>query len=104
MTTHADYVARTEAHLAVAEPAAATDPHIAALCGLATAILASRPALLRTSAASRDAERFLADTDGDLSPAAAAGRAVAAAIQAAQLDLDSIAVDDGGFPSPLIAA
>jgi|GEM_PF-3296464 len=99
MTIHTDLVAQTQQHLAAAAPAAATDPHVAALCGLAAAILVSRPSVFRSDLPPGvDLERFLADTADDTSPAATAARAVVTAVHAAHIELDDLAVDDCGFP------
>lgn len=95
MSRHTELTARAETHLATAE-AGANDPHVAAMCALAAALLATRPPFARR--APLDLTQYLADTEPDTSPAIAAGRAVAAAFQAAKTELDDIDVDDGGFP------
>lgn len=100
MSRYTDLTARAEAHLATAE-SGADDPHVAAQCALAAAILAARPAPLRSDLG-LDLERYLADTADDTDPAVAAGRAVAAALAANMVELDSLDVDDCGFPSPRI--
>jgi hypothetical protein len=102
MSHHTDLAARAEAHLAAAEAAAEGDPHAAAQCALAAAILARRPRALR-GGVELDLEQYLADTAESADPAVLAGRAVAAALQANAADLDDISVDDCGFPSPLPA-
>lgn len=95
MSRYTELVARAEQHLATAETAA-DDPHVAAQCALAAAILAGRPRPLRSRI---DLEAYLTDTEGDTRPQVAAGRAVAAAVQAAGAELDEIEVDDCGFPA-----
>ena len=98
MSRHAELAARAEAHLATAE-AGADDPHVAALCAMTAALLATRPSSLRSTRVTIDLKQYLADTKHDTSPAAAGARAVAAAMQSAQADLDEIDVDDCGFPT-----
>ncbi|CAM3499635.1 hypothetical protein [Stackebrandtia soli] len=99
MTTYAEYFDRAENHLRTAEAAAETDPTVAALCGLASAILATHPRVLRDHR-TFDAEAYLAATADDTDPRTAATRAVAAAIRAGETELEDIAVDDCGWPSP----
>jgi len=94
MPRHTALTTRAETHLKTAE-AAADDPHVAAQCALAAAILAARPAAIRGI----DLGGYLAATEDDTSPAAAGARAVAAAFQAAAEPLDDIDVDDCGFPA-----
>lgn len=96
MSRHTDLVARAEQHLATAE-AGADDPHVAAQCALAAAILAGRPRPLRSGF---DLGQYLTDTEHTTDPAVLAGRAVAAAVHAAAEPLDGLDVDDGGFPAP----
>lgn len=90
MSRYTELTARAEHHLAVAE-AGADDPHVAALCAMATAVLAQRPALRLGD--------YLTITEGDESPTALAARAVAAAFEAAATELDQLDVDDCGFPT-----
>lgn len=97
MSRYTDLIARAEAHLKTAE-AGADDPHVAAQCALAAAILANRPLVLR-SQFPLDLDQYLADTADDTRPEVLAGRAVAAAVQAASELLDDLDVDDGGFPT-----
>jgi len=98
MSRHTELTARAERHLATAE-AAADDPHVAAQCALAAAILATRPSWLRSTRITIDLEQYLADTEHDTSPVVVGARAVAAAMQSAAAALDDIDVDDGGFPT-----
>lgn len=97
MSRYTELTARAEAHLATAE-AAADDPHVAAQCALAAAILAGRPITLRDRA-TPDLDQYLTDTETSTDPAIIAARAVAAAFQAAAERLDDIDVDDAGFPT-----
>lgn len=97
MSRYTELTARAEAHLATAE-AAADDPHVAAQCALAAAILAGRPTALRTGA-TPDLDQYLTDTAASTDPAVIAARAVAAAFVAAAEPLDDIDVDDCGFPT-----
>lgn len=98
MTRHTELTARAEALLRTAETGA-DDPHVAALCAVAAALLATRPASLRRAPVPLDLDQYLADTEHDTSPATVAGRAVAAALHSAATELDGLDVDDGGFPT-----
>jgi len=98
MSRHTELTARAEELLATAE-AGADDPHVAALCAVATALLATRPKSLRRSPVPLDLDQYLADTEHDTTPATIAGRAVAAAMQSAATALDDLDVDDCGFPT-----
>jgi hypothetical protein len=97
MTRHTDLAARAEALLVTAETGA-DDPHVAALCAVAAALLATRPTTIRHHPPTLDFEQYLTDTEHDTTPATVAGRAVAAALQAAAVELDEVDVDDCGFP------
>ncbi|WP_026931240.1 hypothetical protein [Glycomyces tenuis] len=88
MSRYTELTARAETHLKTAE-AGADDPRVAALCALATAVLAGRPTIR--------VELDLDDTD--TSPAGIAARAVASAFEAAAEPVDDLEVDDCGFPS-----
>lgn len=102
MSRYTDLTTRAEAHLAAAETAA-DDPHVAAQCALAAAILAARPTALRGQEL-LDVEQYLSNTANSADPAIVGSRAVAAALEAATAELDDIDVDDCGFPSYPIAA
>jgi glycerol-3-phosphate O-acyltransferase len=100
MSRHTELATRAEAHLATAETGA-DDPQVAALCALAAALLATRPACLRRAPIRLDLDQYLADIEHDTSPATVAVRAVVTSMQAAAAELDGLNVDDGGFPTDL---
>lgn len=103
MTRHAALAATAQDHLATAQ-AGADDPHVAALCAMAAALLATRPAALRQRTMPVNLDQYLADTEHDTTPAGLAARAVATALLAGAADLDQLDVDDCGYPSPNPAA
>lgn len=97
MTRHADLAARAEALLTSAETGA-DDPHVAALCAAAAALLATRPRSVRQHPPRLDFTQYLADTEPDTSPAVVAARALVGSLHAATVELDEVDVDDCGFP------